>query len=48
MKYIMAIIILLIVCSSAYADCTYNGTSYPTGTILGPLVCTADGTWRQR
>lgn len=30
------------------ADCTYNGRSYPTGTVIGPLVCQPDGTWQKR
>ncbi len=32
----------------AHAECTYEGSEYPTGTVIGPLVCTADGTWQQR
>jgi hypothetical protein len=34
------------VSSTAYGNCVYNGVSYPTGTVLGPLVCAPDGTWR--
>ncbi|WP_166253380.1 hypothetical protein [Marinobacter salicampi] len=32
--------------SAALADCTYNGRSYPVGTVIGPLVCQPDGTWK--
>ena len=31
---------------SAWADCVYQGKSYPTGTRLGGLTCQADGTWK--
>ncbi|QSP95091.1 hypothetical protein LPB19_01320 [Marinobacter salinisoli] len=34
--------------SAAAADCMYNGESYPTGTVIGPLVCQPDGTWQRR
>jgi hypothetical protein len=46
----MRIIILfgLLFSSSIYADCIYNGTSYPTGTVIGGLVCKEDGTWGKK
>lgn len=28
----------------SFADCTYNGISYPAGTVLGPYVC-SDTQW---
>jgi hypothetical protein len=31
---------------AAWADCVYQGKSYPTGTKIGGLTCQADGTWR--
>lgn len=34
--------------TATLADCVYNGRSYPTGTVIGPLVCQPDGTWKQR
>lgn len=37
---------LLLVASNAWADCSYNGGVYPTGTKLGPLTCMPDGSWR--
>ena len=33
--------------SVAYADCNYNGTWYPEGTIMGPNVC-INGQWIRR
>lgn len=44
-KYIGAVLLLLLFSSSVFAVCTNNGKSYPTGTILGPLVCSGNGTW---
>jgi len=38
---------MLTLSSIASADCNYNGSSYPTGTVIGGLVCQEDGTWRQ-
>ncbi|WP_404364500.1 hypothetical protein [Marinobacter sp.] len=32
--------------SAALADCVYNGQTYPVGTVIGPLVCQPDGTWK--
>jgi len=29
---------------TANADCTYDGTVYPEGTIIGPYVCSG-GKW---
>ncbi len=37
---------LLLVYASAHAECTNNGCSYPTGTVIGPLQCMPDGTWK--
>lgn len=31
---------------SAWANCIYNGKTYPTGTKLGELTCQPDGTWK--
>ncbi|MEQ6341414.1 MAG: hypothetical protein M3A44_07090 [Gammaproteobacteria bacterium] len=33
--------------STAYAECIKDGKAYPTGTAIGPFVCTADGTWKK-
>jgi hypothetical protein len=47
MKTVLLIAILtLALAHPIFAKCIYNGTVYPTGTRLGPLVCMADGTWK--
>lgn len=33
------LVIMLLYGELSFADCTYNGIKYPTGTILGPYVC---------
>jgi hypothetical protein len=38
---------LLLFCGIAGADCTYNGVTYPEGTIIGPFVCN-NGQWVPR
>jgi hypothetical protein len=50
MKTLTLTLILLIgTISAAYAiDCRYNGRSYPPGTVLGPYVCSDNGTWIPR
>ena len=45
MKQIIVLVALLLVSSFAYADCQYDGTSYPEGTIVNGYVCKPDGTW---
>ena len=47
-KLILLLVILLCLTTFVMADCEYNGTRYPPGTILGPLVCMPDGTWQPR
>ena len=32
---------------TAYADCIKDGKTYPTDTVIGPFICTADGTWKK-
>ena len=32
--------------SAVWADCVYQGKSYPTGTKIGGLTCQPDGTWK--
>jgi hypothetical protein len=32
----------------ALANCSFNGRSYPAGTVVGDRVCGADGRWQQR
>lgn len=38
-KKIALIVVVLLHTELALADCTYNGVSYPSGTVLGPYVC---------
>jgi len=40
-----AILILASTILAAYAGCTYNGQSYPTGSQIGPYTCMPNGTW---
>ncbi len=43
-KYIIAALFILN-STVVFADCTYDGYSYPTGTVVGGLTCQADGSW---
>jgi hypothetical protein len=45
---IFSLLLVLGSVSVAHADCYYDGTSYPAGTRIGPLVCQADGTWESQ
>ncbi|MEJ2638323.1 MAG: hypothetical protein P8010_01990 [Desulfosarcinaceae bacterium] len=42
---IWVVFILLSFSSVTYADCIYNGVSYPTGTMVNGLTCQEDGSW---
>ncbi|MFT7185999.1 MAG: hypothetical protein ACI84K_001389 [Pseudohongiellaceae bacterium] len=48
MKQLLLITMLTIFTLEVSADCLYEGTSHPTGTIKGPLICGADGYWRPK
>jgi hypothetical protein len=39
------IIVFLMLSNIAIADCTYNGKTYPEGTVIGPYVC-SNGQWK--
>ena len=45
MKRLFLVTLLLMACSSAYADCWLDGKRYPTGTEIDGFVCQEDGTW---
>ena len=45
---IILLIIFFNLATSAMADCEHDGKTYPTGTILGPLVCRPNGTWQSK
>lgn len=38
-KKIALMVVILLYTELACANCTYNGVSYPSGTVLGPYVC---------
>ncbi|GFE72133.1 hypothetical protein [Chroococcus sp. FPU101] len=42
----LALFLMIVTTSAAYADCIYDGKTYPTGTDLGGLICQPDGTWK--
>ena len=44
MKRLTFIVGCLLIGSISYADCVYEGVSYPEGTKIGPYVC-EDGSW---
>lgn len=35
---------MLLMVGSAFAECTYNGTTYAEGTVIGPYTCSG-GEW---
>jgi hypothetical protein len=39
------IIVFLMFSTIAIAECTYNGKTYPEGTVIGPYVCSG-GQWK--
>jgi len=41
-----ALLMTLGFATGAWADCVYQGKTYPTGTVIGGLTCQANGTWR--
>ena len=45
-RYIIIFLIILFNTTYVYADCKFNGKDYPTGTRIGPFVCSADGSWK--
>ena len=46
-KYLLLLLsISLFLASLAWADCWYNGSLYPTGTVINCKTCQADGSWQ--
>ena len=41
------LILMILVIPKAYADCQFNGKTYPQGTNIGGLVCQPNGTWKR-
>jgi hypothetical protein len=48
MKTIIVIVLFVILSSTAYAGCMYEGKEYPTGTEIGSMVCGSDGYWIEK
>jgi hypothetical protein len=46
-RILFSLMFLLLVGADLYADCTFEGSSYPEGTIRGPYIC-IDGEWIRR
>src|SRR5712664_1435192 len=48
MKNLLIVFSVIFVCSTAtaYANCNYNGQSYPPGARLGPSTCMPNGSWQ--
>ena len=45
----LTVVALTLACvAPALANCSFNGKSYPTGTVAGDRVCSADGSWVRR
>lgn len=44
MRTLLAAFALCIMASGATADCMFQGTLYPEGTVIGGLVC-KEGRW---
>lgn len=47
MKLLLVLLLVTMSVSAVYADCWYNGRTYPEGTVIGPYVC-SDGKWVAR
>lgn len=41
-----ALLAHVLTASPARAECTYEGETYQTGDMVGPLICMPDGTWQ--
>ena len=46
--FILALILGIFIAPKAYADCEFDGKTYPTGTEIGGLICQPDGTWKRK
>lgn len=45
---LIAALALAAVTTQAFADCMFNGRSYPAGSVVGDRVCATNGTWQRR
>jgi hypothetical protein len=48
LKTLIATLVLAALATPAFANCMFNGRSYPTGSVVGDRVCTANGSWQRR
>jgi hypothetical protein len=46
-KIVQMLAMLLIIGSTASADCVYGGSVYPEGAVRGPYIC-IHGSWIRR
>jgi len=46
-KLINIIAMMLVLGSVTYADCSYQGYTYPEGAVRGPFIC-VNGEWIRR
>lgn len=42
----LALLMTLGFSTGAWANCVYQGTVYPPGTVIAGLTCQPNGTWR--
>jgi hypothetical protein len=47
LKVSIALVLALAGSGLAYADCTYQGSTYPEGARIGPFTC-QNGAWVKR
>ncbi len=45
--HLIFVFLALFACSvaTAFADCSMDGKSYPTGTVINGFICSPDGRW---
>lgn len=48
MKSIILIVLFVILSSTVYAGCMYEGQEYPAGTEIAGMVCGVDGYWTEK
>jgi hypothetical protein len=46
-KHVIIVIGLLLANSVSWANCIYQGVSYPSGAVIGPYVCQGNS-WVRR
>ncbi len=44
---VIAVILLLVSSTGAYANCSLDGQNYPTGAVKDGYICGSDGYWKQ-